>query len=279
MWLSASVIVAAVCDRQFFAGFAAHRAALQLKTETKGKDVADYDSTPPATFDSGLTYDSAPLPQPFKRMAKPKVRLNLKEKSDSDLLLYAQQHEAAVTGNASFTPLLPAAAAFTPVRAAFATALGDFNTKQSAAKQATQVKDTARLALEGMLTQRGSYVELTAAGMDDPAAAIESAGFEVKSSKTPPAAPAPVQNLSITAGDNAGELDLQWDPVEGASTYEVQISPDPVTQTSWIPQKSVTKSKKVVLGLTSGAKMWARVCGVGPGGTGAWSDLASKIVP
>jgi len=115
--------------------------------------------------------------------------------------------------------------------------------------------------------------------MADPAAVIQSAGFGVKSGKTPPGVPDTVSNLSTTAGDNAGELDLQWDPASGAVSYDVQTSPDPVTATSWIPQKSVTKSKAVVLGLTSGAKVWARVRGVGPGGTGAWSDTATKIVP
>ena len=250
-----------------------------VKKTTKGKDVAEYDSTPVATYDSGITYDSAPLPQTFKRMAKTKVKLNLRDQSDSDLLLFAQEHEAAMTGNASFTTALPAATAFTPVRAAFAAALGDFNSKQAAAKQATTVKDTARLALEDALTQRGNYVELTAASASDPAAVIQSAGFGVKSAGGTSQVPDMVSNLSITAGDNAGELDLQWDPANGAKTYDVQISPDPVTGTSWIPQKSVTKSKTVVLGLTSGSKMWVRVRGVGPGGTGAWSDTATKIVP
>ncbi len=87
------------------------------------------------------------------------------------------------------------------------------------------------------------------------------------------------ENLSITAGDNAGELDLQWDPVAGAKTYEVQISPDPVTATSWVSQPSVTRSKTVILGLTSGARMWARVRAVNAAGQGAWSDVATKIVP
>lgn len=242
--------------------------------------MANYDdATGLTTYDSGITFDAVLPPQPTRRMAKIKVKLNLKDKSDSDLLVFAQQHEAAMTGNASFTTPLPAATAFTPVRAAFATALGDFNTKQSAAKQATTVKDSARMALEDLLTQRGNYVELTAASASDPAAVIQSAGFDVRSAKTPAGVPDVVQNLSITAGDNAGELDLQWDPANGAVSYDVQISPNPVTETSWIPQPSVTKSKAVVLGLTSGAKMWARVRGVGPGGTGAWSDPATKIVP
>jgi len=55
--------------------------------------------------------------------------------------------------------------------------------------------------------------------------------------------PDTVQNLSITAGDSAGELDFQWDPASGASSYDVHVSPDPVTATSWAPQKGVTKSK------------------------------------
>jgi hypothetical protein len=241
--------------------------------------MADYDSTPAATYDSGLTYDSISPPQPPKRMAKIKVKLNLKDKSDSDLLTFAQAHVTAITGNANFTTPLPATTVFAGALSLYQTALGNFNTAQAAAKQTTTVKDTARNALEAMLAQRGNYVELTAASAADPAAVIESAGFAVKAAPGASQVPDMVTNLSITAGDNAGELDLQWDPVNGAKSYEIQTSPEPVTATSWIGQGSVTKSKGVVTGLTSGVKMWARVRAVGPGGTGAWSDPATKIVP
>jgi outer membrane protein assembly factor BamB len=88
-----------------------------------------------------------------------------------------------------------------------------------------------------------------------------------------------VANLAITSGDSAGELDLQWDPIPGAKTYEIQTSPDPMTSTSWTSQPSVTKSKTVILGLTSGARVWARVRAVNAAGQGAWSDPATKIVP
>jgi hypothetical protein len=258
---------------------AAPGATLQLKTNP-GDEMANYDdATGLTTYDSGITYDAVLPPQPTRRMPKVKVKLNLKDKPDSDLLTFAQQHEAAMTGNASFTTPLPAATVFTPVRAAFATALGSFNTAQQAAKQATTVKDAARAALEDLLTQRGNYVELTAAGMANSAAVVESAGFGVKAAGGATQVPDMVQNLSITAGDNAGELDLQWDPARGARTYDIQLSPDPITATSWTAQPSVTKSKAVVMGLTSGAKMWARVRAVGPGGIGAWSDPATKIVP
>jgi len=239
--------------------------------------MANYDSG--ATYDSGVLYDAVPLPQLLKRMPKIKVKLSLDTKSDSDLLTFAQAHEAAMVANANFTTPLPAPAAFTTVRSAYQTALGNFNTAQAAAKQATTAKDSARQALEGMLTKRGNYVELTAADAADPAAVVESAAFSVKAAAGATQAPDMVSNLSITAGDNAGELDLQWDPANGAKTYDVELSPDPITPTSWVAQRSVTKSKTIILGLTSGAKMWARVRAVGPGGTGAWSDVATKIVP
>jgi len=76
-----------------------------------------------------------------------------------------------------------------------------------------------------------------------------------------------VQNLSITAGDNAGELNLQSDPAAGAKSYEVQVSPDPIMATSWTSEPSVTKSRTAISGLMSGEKMWARVRAIGPGGT------------
>lgn len=240
--------------------------------------MADYDS-PTSTYDSGLTYDAAPLPPPPRRMQKVKVKLDLRSKTDNDLLPFAQAHEAAMAGNANFATPLPAVTDFTPVRAAYAAALGAFNTAQAAARLATTNKDTARAALESALTQRGGYVEITAAGAADPAAVVESAGFAVRSAKTPAGIPVPVGNLSLTAGDNAGELDLQWDPVDAATHYNVQTSPDPITATSWVTQPDATKSKAVILGLPSGAKMWARVRAVNGAGQGAWSDVATKIVP
>jgi hypothetical protein len=127
--------------------------------------------------------------------------------------------------------------------------------------------------------QRGNYVELTAASAADPASVIASAGFSVKAPAGASQMPGQVMNLFIISGVHAGELDLEWDPASGAKTYGVELSPEPITSTSWTAYPSVTKSKAAILGLTSGSKMWARVHAVGPGGTGAWSDPATKIVP
>jgi hypothetical protein len=234
--------------------------------------MAFYDSG--VTYDSGLKYDEAVPITTRTRMAK--IKLNLKDKSDSELVTFTQQHITALTGNATFATPLPATTAFQTTFAAFQTALGACVNAQQAAKQATTQKENARIALEAALNQRGNYVELTAAG---DVAKIQSAGFDVKGSGAPAGVPGTVMNLFITSGDNAGELDLQWDPLTGAKTYEVQLSPDPVTNASWNGHQSVTKSRTAVTGLTTGVRMWARVRAVAAAGPGAWSDVATKIVP
>jgi hypothetical protein len=212
-------------------------------------------------------------------MKKSKVKLELNKKPDSDLHTFAQSHETAMTDNPNFTTPLPPVTAFTAVRASYGTALGTFNTAQAAAKLATTNKDTARAALELALTQRGNYVELTAATTADPVAAIKSANFSSRASKTPSGVPAQVMNLSVTAGDHDGELKAQWDPVPYAKTYEVQTSPDPFTATSWSKTKSVTKSLAVLPNLTSGSRIWVKVRAIGSGGEGNYSSEISKIVP
>ena len=42
---------------------------------------------------------------------------------------------------------------------------------------------------------------------------------------------------------------------------------------------SVTKSKAVATGLSTGTRIWARVRALNAAGPGAWSDIATKIVP
>ena len=91
--------------------------------------------------------------------------------------------------------------------------------------------------------------------------------------------PTQVLNLVLTAGDFDGSLDAAWDPVRGASSYEIYISVDPVSGTSWTFKQSSPKSSAHIAGLTSGAKMWVRVRAIGAANEGPWSDPATKTVP
>ena len=204
------------------------------------------------------------------------INLGLSRLSVADLLQAANNIKTAMTANANFTTPNPTLTAIGTLITALTTANNTYESGQLTQKTNLTNRDDAAAALIAGLNSLAGYVQSQSGG---DAAKIQSAGMGVKGARTPTAIPSQVSNLSITAGDNAGELDLQWDPVSGARTYEIQTSHDPVTATSWVTQPSVTKSKTAVTGLTSGARMWAQVRAVNAAGQGAWSDVATKIVP
>ena len=84
----------------------------------------------------------------------------------------------------------------------------------------------------------------------------------------------------LTEGDNDGTLDFGFDKEDLAYSYEIEISVDPVSPTSWQKKMTVTKSSGTITGLTSGARMWVRVRAIGAHpNPGPWSDPAVKTVP
>ena len=86
-----------------------------------------------------------------------------------------------------------------------------------------------------------------------------------------------VQNLSLTEGDNPGELDGHHDPVNGAGSYLIQKSI--ATDDNWTFAATSTSSSFTLTGLGSGVKVWVRVAAVGSAGTGPFSDPAFKFTP
>jgi len=238
--------------------------------------MANYD-TPDLTYDSGVFYDTVPVPQPTtNNMAKAKVKLNLDRLTDDQLLQKAKDIKTAMTGNANFATPSPTLLDMGTRITTADTKLGAFNAAQSAAKQATTEKNTALDNVRTGLRDWATYVQLTSGGA---AEKIQSAGMDLKSSLTPTVLPSQVMNLALTAGDNAGEIDAQWDSLSNARTYQVETSPEPMTSSSWTRQKEVTKSKTAIFSLTSGQRVWLRVRAVNPAGEGPWSDVATKIVP
>jgi hypothetical protein len=234
--------------------------------------MAFYDSA--VTYDSGLFYDEAVPATPKKHMAK--VKLNLDRLSITDLIQRGTDIKTAMTGNASFTTPIPSLTNIGTAITALTTANSTYESGLLTQKTNLTNRDNAAGALIALLTQLGGYVEAASAGDE---AKIQSAGMGVRGARVPVSMPNTVSNLSLTAGDNDGELDAQWDAVANAKTYEIQTSPDPITGASWTSKPSVTKSKAVLLGLPSGTKVWVHVRAVGAGGIGAWSDPAVKMVP
>lgn len=238
--------------------------------------MANYD-TPGLTYDSGVFYDSPVVPQPRKNtMAK--VKLGLGGMTPDEILSLANQIVTAMTGNANFPAPNPPLASVSAALATATTKVAAQKAAQLAAKQATDERDEAIAALCALLTPLGDHVSSVSGG--DPAK-IESAGMNVKGLPTPIGPLPQVQNLSITAGDSEGRLDLQWDPVRGTKNYQVQMSTDPNVPANWKLLDSCSGSKLSLTGLTSGEKLWFRVRAKAPKSVndGAWSDPATKIVP
>jgi len=89
-----------------------------------------------------------------------------------------------------------------------------------------------------------------------------------------------VLDLVLTAGDYDGSLVGHWKVVKAAKSYEIQLSADPVTATSWTYKMTATRRSAVLKELSNGAKLWARVRALGADNApGPWSDPAVKTVP
>lgn len=90
-----------------------------------------------------------------------------------------------------------------------------------------------------------------------------------------------VDGLDCTIGDAEGRVILRWKSIKGAKSYEIQVSVDPITTTSWkAADPSVSTKASVTLdGLPSGGRCWFRVRAIGSAGAGPWSDPSVKTVP
>src|ERR1051326_251650 len=240
----------------------------------KGAGVPFYDSI--ATYDSGLFYDDPSSPQPNRRrMAK--VKLGLKNLTPDQKIDLANTIKTAMTGNANFTTPNPTLAAYGTLITTGQTKINAYNLLKAQTETALSDRDAAIRALDNGTTQLGDYVQNVSGGDQTK---IESAGMSVRDDASPIGTPTQVLNLVLTEGDFEGTLDVAWDKVRGASSYEIQTSPDPITPTSWAFKQSASKSSATLQSLTSGAKLWVHVRAIGAGNTpGPWSDPATKVVP
>jgi len=231
--------------------------------------MANYD-TPGLTYDSGVFYDDVLPPQPVrKKMAE--IKLNFKGLSDLAIIQQCLNIKTALTGNATFPTTTPTLAAFGTLITTAQNKLTAADTAQQAAKLATADKDAAIAALLAGAKQLAASVSVTANG---DALKIQSAGFSVKATAAPVGElPAP-QNLSATGGDQEGENDLHWNPVNGRTSYLAEHRTTP--NGPWVQFYAGKKSSATATGLVSGTQYDFRVRAVGAAGPGPWSDIAQS---
>lgn len=207
----------------------------------------------------------------------PKVKLNISRLSTTQKIARCRQIANAMTGNATFPTPNPALTALTSAIDDVEAAFLEAQAVRQEAKTKTSILSDKDFVLSGLMAQLSAYVESVAGGDE---AKIRSAGLDTKA---PPSSateiPEPPANLSATAGDRDGEIDLGWEAVSGAKSYVLERSTDPVTATSWTHAGVSTKSSQTINGLTSGIRYWFRVAAINGIGQSGWSDPAMKIAP
>ncbi len=231
--------------------------------------------TPGLLYDSGVLYDEPAQPQTRKKMAK--VKLGLQSLNPDGTVSLANTIKTAMTANvATFAAPVPTMTALGTLITTASTKIAAYNTAKATAETALAERDAAVDALRAGLTQEGAYVDNVANG---DAAKIELAGMAVRAAGAPITL-TQVLELVLSEGDFEGTLDYVHRPVNGAKGYEVQTSVDPVTPTSWAYKMGAGKSSGTISGLTSGARIWARIRAIGAdNAVGPWSDPAVKTVP
>jgi len=208
-------------------------------------------------------------------MAKARVKLELKKLNVLQVIALARQIVTALTGNPNFTTPNPTLTAVTALADVLEAALAAQKQAQLTAQQKTTLLENALAALVEVLTQLADYVNNIAKG---DAAIAGTAGMALKKTSTPITSLDQVQNVAVTTGNDEGTLDVMWDSLANAGSFELEISQDPITATSWKHLDTIKPSKYEATGLTPGTRYWFRVRGIGSRKVkGPWSDPAVRM--
>ena len=235
-----------------------------------------YYDDPGSRYDSPSAFYDGFLPPVPKKGRMADIVLNITKIPIDELYTLATTLRTGMVANiATFATPNPSAAAFLTALTDAKAANDAYEAGKVTLTGLLNTRDAKNDILKGMIRQWMNYVKETS---NDPTK-WQAVGFTLKGATAPIGALGQVLDLKVTEGDNEGTLDYQHDPTRGASSYEVQISTEPVTGTSWQHKMSVSKSSGTITGLTSGTKIWVRVRAIGAAGPGPWSDPAVKTVP
>jgi hypothetical protein len=202
---------------------------------------------------------------------KAKVKLNLRNLSVEEKIVFSKQVITSMTGNVNFATPVPALASITAAITAAETANADLKVSRKATVTKASILDDKLAELDSVVAQLANYVENVAKGDDTK---IKSAGMGVRSQASPIGLPSSPENL-LTAAVTQNEVELDWEKVTGAKSYVVQLTLDISGNSNWTMGTIVTKAKATIKNLESGKKYWFRVAAVGAAGQGPWSDPAT----
>jgi hypothetical protein len=216
--------------------------------------TGEYDSTPPAFYDST---DSSP-----SRKRKVKVKNPVPELPESQRVPTSQNIHDHLVGNAAFTTPSPTLMVFQTHIDDAAAAIIASAAAVTAARMAVQAKRLALEVLNSDTALLAAYVDNASAGDEDK---ILSSGFLVRATPTPPVAPSAPLLLDINPGAFQGQLLGRFQPVTNVIVrlYEFQTTLDPNAEPSWVTRGTSTRASFEINDLASGDYCWVRVRAIG----------------
>ena len=142
-----------------------------------------------------------------------------------------------------------------------------------AAQALKQLRDELHPLLTRFRLDEGQYLATVEQVSQGNPVTIRSLGCPVQVGKAlPPSQVAAPTDLVVKMGADPGAVHLSWAKAAGAKAYALQLSPDPVTATSWVSLPGDTKRRRRVGDLVTGARYWFRVATLGANGQSGWSE-------
>ena len=206
------------------------------------------------------------------------VELNFQELTVPELLATASGVAGALEGNEHFPSPQPPPAELDRLAGELTKAEEEYRQQKTLASAAKVRRDQIAEDLRDALTQEAQYVQEQSGGN---IAKILSASLHVEETTSywPFNRMGQIEELSASAGDELGEIDLDWEPIAGASGYEVEVAYDLLGEGPWEQSGATTKSKITIEKLSNRTRYWFRVRAVGERGAGDWSDPVMKFAP
>lgn len=169
----------------------------------------------------------------------------------------------------------PCLAAFSTSQAALIAANAAVQALRDALTHEIAIRDGTELVWNEQCTKLADYTQTATNGVET---SILSSGFGVRGPNTPPAPLAAPTGVTASLNGSPGNTKVKWKGVVGAVSYLVEMSPEPMTATSFTQVATATKTSCDAGGAEPGKMAWFRVAGVGPTGTGPWSAPAQRAV-
>src|ERR1043166_4398417 len=207
-------------------------------------------------------------------MAKAKGGLYLL--TTGGLLQYNQDLITAATGNANAPTPFPWIAT---LQAAYDTGVEKVNAVAAAEDTLAMLRAERDAHIDYVRLTLTNYIQAVEAICASDPVKLQSFGVALRSPASPPQPCSTVMNVITSVGDDEGAMDVKWARDPFASVYEVQVSPDPITATSWSTSQNIGRNKIRLEGLPSGQKRWVRVRAFNSQGPGSWSDPSCRMVP